>query len=705
MSAFGPYVGLRREGRVAIVTIDNPPVNATRQEVRAGLLEAFSALRNDVEADAVVLMCAGRTFIAGADISEFDKPPVPPGNPEVIIAIETLSKPVVAAMHGTILGAGLEIAMACHHRVATATARFGLPEVKLGLIPGAGGTQRLPRLIGIEKALEMIVTGEPVGANDALASGLIDSIADGDLASAAIAFARNAALRGKPVGVRDRDERIAPLCADPAAFDQRAERFKKRIQGLEAPAAAIEAIRTCLTLPIDEALRQESAAFQKLRQGSQSKARRHIFFAEREAAKVIDMPAGLQPREVARAAVIGAGTMGGGIAMAFANAGIPVTLIDVNPDALARGLGTIAKNYKTSVSRGLAVDEAERRMNRIEGASDLNAIESADMVIEAVFEDMAVKKSVFAEIDRHAKSEAVLATNTSYLDPNDIAQTIRRPEALVGMHFFSPANVMRLFEVVRGQKTSHETLATALATSRRLAKIPVVTGVCHGFVGNRMLRPRSVEAERLLLEGAMPHEIDRALVEFGFPMGPFAMSDLAGLDIGWSMRKSQGLRAEIADALCEAGRFGQKASQGFYLYQPGSRTGAPDPAVERLIADTSHRLGIKRRTIATGEITERLLFPIINEGARVLAEGIVQRSGDIDVVWVYGYGWPAWRGGPMHYADQIGLARIRDRLAQFSAASSDPNLAPAPLLDHLAKAGETFQSAGGPSRAADATGA
>ncbi len=695
MSAFGPYVGLRREGRVAVVTIDNPPVNATRQEVRAGLLQAFTGLHNDAEADAVVLICTGRTFIAGADISEFDKPPAPPSNLDVIAAIESLAVPAVAAIHGTVLGAGLEIAMACHHRIALATARFGLPEVKLGLMPGAGGTQRLPRLVGIEKALEMILTGEPIGAKDALASGLIDAIADGELASAAIAFARDAALRGKPIAVRDRDEKLAPLRADPAAFDTLADRFKKRVQGMEAPAAAIAAIRTCLTLPIDEALRQEHAAFQKLRQGPQSKARRHIFFAEREASKVADMPAGLQPREVARAAVIGAGTMGGGIAMSFANAGIPVTLIDVRPEALARGLDTIAKNYKSSVSRGMAADEAERRMKRIEGASDLAAVADADLVIEAVFEDMAVKKSVFAEIDRHAKPGAVLATNTSYLDPNVIAQTVRRPEALVGMHFFSPANVMRLVEVVRGDKTSHETLATALATARRLAKIAVVTGVCHGFVGNRMLRPRSVEAERLLLEGAMPHEIDRALVEFGFPMGPFAMSDLAGLDIGWSMRKSQGLRAEIADALCEAGRFGQKTGKGFYLYQPGSRAGVPDPEVERLIVEASRRLGIERRTLDTQQITERLLFPIVNEGARVLAEGIVQRPGDIDVVWIYGYGWPAWRGGPMHYADQIGLATIRDRLAQFSAASGDPNLAPAPLLDRLAKAGETFQPAGG----------
>ena len=695
MVTFGPYIELRHERRTAIVIVDNPPVNATRKEVRAGLLEAFSAVGKDGGIDAAALICAGRTFIAGADIAEFDKPPIQPENVDVIVAIESLAKPVVAAMHGTALGAGLEIAMACHYRVATPTARFGLPEVKLGLIPGAGGTQRLPRLVGITKALEMILSGDPVDAKDALASGLIDAVIEGDLASAAIDFVSNAVRRGKPITVRARDEKIVPFRNDPSAFEKLAARFQKRAQGLDAPMAAIAAIRSCLSLPTDEALAQEREAFQILRQGPQSAAQRHVFFAEREASKVADMPAGVRPHEVASAAVIGSGTMGSGIAMSFSNAGIPVTLIDIKPDALARGLDIIASSYKASVSRGgLTAEEGERRLQRIKGAFDLAAVGDAGLVIEAVFEDMAVKKSVFAEIDRHAKPNAVMATNTSYLDPNVIAQVIQRPEALVGMHFFSPANIMRLVEVVRGERTSYETLATALTTVRKLAKVPVVTGVCHGFVGNRTLRPRSVEAERLLLEGAMPHEVDGALVEFGFPMGPFAMSDLAGLDIGWSMRKSQGLRAEIADALCESGRFGQKTGKGFYLYHQGGRTGIPDPDVERLIAEASRRLNIERRTIDRKEIIERLVFPIINESARVLAENIVQRPGHIDVVWIYGYGWPRWRGGPTHYADQTGLSYICERLKQFSAAGNDPDLLPAPLLGRLARSGEKFQSVG-----------
>ena len=697
MQNLGPYVALRREGRIAVVSVDNPPVNATRQEVRAGLMAAFTGLRSDQKIDAAVLICAGRTFIAGADLTEFDKPPMPPSNVELIAVIEALQLPVVAAVHGTALGAGLEIAMGCHHRIATRAARFGLPEIKLGLIPGSGGTQRLPRLVGMEMALEMILTGETVGAKDALASGLVDAVTDGDLASAAIEFASDLARRGKPVAVRDRDDKIASLRGDPAAFDTLAARFQKRAQGLDAPAAALAALRSNLSMSIDEALVQERNSFQRLRQGPQSKAHRHIFFAEREASKVLDMPAGLKPREISRAAVIGAGTMGGGIAMCFANAGIGVVLIDVKPEALARGFDAIAKNYKASVSRGgLTSDEAERRLKRIEGASDLPAIADADIVIEAVFEDMAVKKTVFAEIDRYAKAGALLATNTSYLNPNVIAESVRRPEAVVGMHFFSPANVMRLVEVVRGEKTSYEALATAMALVKKLGKVPVVTGVCHGFVGNRMLRPRSVEAERLLLEGAMPHEIDATLLEFGFPMGPFAMADLAGLDISWGMRKSQGLRAEIADALCVAGQYGQKTGKGFYVYNAGSRAGVRNPEVEQMIVEASRRLGIDRRIIDKQEIIERLVFPIVNEGARVLAEGIVQRPGDIDVVWTYGYGWPAWRGGPMHYADETGLAHICERLTQFSALTGDPQLAPAPLLKELVSSGRTFRQANQP---------
>ncbi|HEY4747323.1 MAG TPA: 3-hydroxyacyl-CoA dehydrogenase NAD-binding domain-containing protein, partial [Steroidobacteraceae bacterium] len=466
----------------------------------------------------------------------------------------------------------------------------------------------------------------------------------------------------------------------------------KRAKGLRAPAAAIESVRNALDLPFDEALKRERAMFQELVVSPEAKAQRHIFFAEREAAK-LTLPDGTKAREIKRAAVIGAGTMGGGIAMCFASAGIPVTVVEASPDALARGLDTIAKNYKSTAARGgLTGEEAERRIGLIQGATDMAAVADADLIVEAVFEEMDVKAKVFAALDRIARPDAVLATNTSYLDVNAIARATGRPGRVLGMHFFSPANVMRLLEMVRGTETDAQTLATAVAVGRKIGKAPVVVGVCHGFVGNRMLRLRSVEAERLLLEGALPQDIDAAMTSFGFPMGPLAAGDLAGLDISWRMRKAQGLRAEIADALCELGRFGQKAGKGFYLYEPGSRAPRPDPEVEALIVEASARLGIARRPIARQEIVERLLFPMINEGARILSEGIAARPGDIDVIWVLGYGFPAWRGGPMHYAGRVGLAHVRDRLESFAAQTGDERHRPAPLLARLAAEGRGFGS-------------
>ncbi len=687
-------VELRRDGNVAVIVVDNPPVNALSHDVRAGLIEAFTRARDDAAVEAIVLTAAGRTFIAGADITEFDKPPTVPTLVDVIALIDSIGKPVVAAVHGTPLGGGLEVTLGCHFRVAAPGTRLGLPEIKLGLIPGAGGTQRLPRLVGMEMAAQMILTGNPIAAADARAAGLIDEIVEGDIAAAGIAFARKLLAEQRPVRrVRDREDKLAALRADPKAFDEIVAAHLKRGRGLQAPAAAVEALRWTLDLPIDVALKREREKFMELRGGDQAKAQRHIFFAEREAAKVPGLGPEIKAREVRRAAVIGAGTMGGGIAMCFANAGIPVTLIETSGEVLKRGLGIIEKNYRATAARGgLTEAQVGERMALFDGTTGMEQVAGADIVVEAVFEEMDIKRKVFEALDRLAPAHAVLATNTSYLDVDAIAQTTKRPASVVGMHFFSPANVMRLLEVVRGAQTAPETLATALAVGRRIGKVPVAVGVCHGFVGNRMLRARSVEAERLLLEGALPQDVDGALTEFGFPMGPFAMADLAGLDISWRMRKAQGARAEIADQLCEAGRFGQKTQKGFYLYEAGSRTPRPDPAVEALIVATSKRLGISRRPFERQEIVERLVFPMINEGARILDEGIALRAGDIDVIWIHGYGFPVWRGGPMFYADTIGLPYVRDRLAAFARQTGDPRHEPAALLTRLASEGGGFGS-------------
>jgi len=687
-------VDLRRDGNVAVVTVDNPPVNALKHEVRAGLAEALRQAHDDAAVDGVVIACAGRTFFAGADITEFGKPPQAPGLGDVIAEIEAMPKPVVAALHGTALGGGFEVALACHFRVAAPTARMGLPEVKLGLLPGAGGTQRLPRLVGPEKALRMIVTGDPIIAADALADGVVDQIVEGDLTTAAIAFARRAVAERRPLHkARDREDKLAAVRADPKIFDEAAATLTRRLRGRDAPAACVEAVRNAVILPFEEGLRREGDLFRKLVAGDQSKAQRYVFFAEREAAKAPNMPEGAQPRPIARTAVVGAGTMGGGIAMCFANVGIPVTLIETSQDLLQKGRDRIAANYRATMARGgLSAEDMGRRMGLIAGAVGIDAAAGADVVIEAVFEDMELKKRVFAELDRVAKPGALLATNTSTLDVDEIARATSRPQDVVGTHFFSPANVMRLLEIVRGAKSAPDAVATALALARRLGKAPAVVGVCYGFVGNRMLARRSVEAERLLLEGALPQEVEAALVEFGLPMGPFAMMDLAGLDVGCLIRKSRDEHAIIEDALCEAGYFGQKTGKGYFRYEAGSRAPIPDPEVERIIFDAAARLGIARRKIGPDEIVERMVFPMVNEGARILEEGIAARPGDIDVIWVYGYGWPAWRGGPMYYADHLGPGHVRDRLALYADRSGDETLRPAGLIARLAAEGRGFAS-------------
>ncbi|HMK81386.1 MAG TPA: 3-hydroxyacyl-CoA dehydrogenase NAD-binding domain-containing protein [Xanthobacteraceae bacterium] len=687
-------VSLRRDGNVAIITIDNPPVNALRHGVRKGIQNCVVAARDDASVEAIVITGAGRTFVAGADITEFGKPPQPPSLIEVIATLDEVKKPTIAAVHGTPLGGGLELTMGCHFRVAAPSTRLGLPEIKLGLIPGAGGTQRLPRLVGLEKAVPMILSGEPIPAKDALAAGLVDAIIEGDLVAGAVAFARKVLAEKRALTrVKDRDEKLKEVRANPAKFDEIVAQHVKKTRGLQAPAAAIDAIRLTLDTPIDEAQKKEREFFLKLVGGEQSKAQRHLFFAERDAAKVPGIGKEVKPREVKKAAVIGAGTMGGGISMNFANVGIPVTIVENNADALKRGMATIEKNYQTSVQRGsLKAEDVAKRLALFTPTTDLGAIKDADIVIEAVFENMPIKKELFAKIEKIAKPGAVLATNTSYLNVDEIAQVTHRHGDVLGMHFFSPANVMKLLEIVRGKDTAADVLATAMAVGRTIRKVPVVVGVCHGFVGNRMLSARGIEAEKLLLEGALPQDVDGALTEFGFPMGPFAMSDLAGIDVGWRSRKERGVRNEIADSLAEQGRFGQKTGRGFYLYE--GRSARPDPEVEKLIVDASVRLGVKRRNVSKEEIIERLIYPMVNEGARILEEGIATRSGDIDVVWLYGYGFPAWRGGPMHWADTVGLKKIRDRLHRLAQESGDKRHEPAALLNRLADESGTFDSYG-----------
>jgi 3-hydroxyacyl-CoA dehydrogenase len=686
-------VKLERSDAIAVITVDSPPVNALSAAVRRGIFDAVKSAGSDPQVQAIVLTCAGRTFIAGADITEFGKPPQSPGLGEVIAEIENCPKPVVAAIHGTALGGGLEVALGAHFRVATKDAKLGLPEVKLGLLPGAGGTQRLPRAVGPELGVRMIVTGDPIGAAEALKNGLIEEIVE-DPAVGGEVFARKVLAEKRPLRrLRDDDCKLAAARADRSIFTNAAAAANKRNRGLEAPLACAEAVSWTLDVPFDEALKKERESFLKLVAGDQSKAQRYAFFSEREAAKVSGVPEGTKPRPVERVAIIGAGTMGGGIAMSFANAGIPVTLIETGEEQLKRGMGVMQKNYEATAARGgIPADAPAKRMGLINGVVGLENVKGADLIIEAVFETMAVKKEVFTAIDAYAKPGAVLASNTSYLNIDEIAKVTRRPQDMLGMHFFSPANVMKLCEIVRAEKTAPDALMTAVAIARRIAKVPAVVGVCDGFVGNRMLAQRGKQAEKLLFEGALPQQVDAVVTKFGMPMGPFAMGDLAGLDIGWRSRQDRGIKSEIADALCEAGRFGQKTAKGYYKYEAGSRAPLPDPEVEKLIDETLQRLGRKRRSVSDEEILERMMYPMINEGARILEERIAARSSDIDVIWLYGYGWPIYRGGPMFYADQVGLKHITDRLSFYAKETDDPSLEPAPLLKRLAEEGKTFAS-------------
>jgi len=684
---------------VAVLTMNNPPVNGLGANLRSGLADALDRALSDPAVVALVLIGAGRMFSAGADIREFGQPPAEGVAilPDLIDRIEACDKPVVAAIHGVAAGGGLELALGCHIRVADSKARVGLPEVTLGIIPGAGGTQRLPRLTGVAQALDLIVSATLVPASKGRALGILDEIAEGDLETAAVAAARTAAQSGAIRRTCDQEDALADARDNPGLYDDFRTKIARRARGMRAPYAAIQCVQAAVDLPFAEGQERERATFRDLVDGDEARAMRHAFFAEREVRKIPDVPADTAIKPIERAAVIGCGTMGGGIAMNFANAGTPVTVVETGDEALGKGLETVRRNYAATVAKGrLSQDQMDRRMAAITGTTDFEAIADADIVIEAVFEEMDLKQEVFRTLDRVCKPGAVMASNTSMLDIDKIAAVTARPEAVIGTHFFSPANVMKLMENVRGKASSHETIATVMDLSAKLGKVGVLVGVCDGFVGNRMLGPYTREAKFLLEEGAWPQDVDKALYDFGFPMGPFAMLDLAGNDVGWRIRKRQ--RAEkpsnlryshIADRICERGRFGQKTGAGWYRYEPGSRTPIPDPEVEEIIVQASKEQGIARRTFTAEEIVERCLYPLINEGARILEEGIAIRASDVDVVWMNGYGFPRYRGGPMFYADTVGVGRVYERMAAFHAEHGEL-MKPAPLLERLAKEGGRF---------------
>jgi 3-hydroxyacyl-CoA dehydrogenase len=649
-------VSTRKHGDVLIVLSNNPPVNALGHAVRQGLVAAIEEAEADDSVKAVVIACEGQTFFAGADVSEFGTPKAfePPMLPQVVDRIEASAKPVVAAIHGTALGGGLEVALACHYRVALPSAKLGTPEVKLGLLPGAGGTQRLPRVAGVKKALEMCATGNPIGAREAFDCGLVDRLIEDDLIPHAVGYAEEVReVRPLPKS-SERDYKINEC--DPSVFDEFMKANAKRFRGFEAPLKNVEAVKIACRMPYAEGVLEERKLFMELMGGTQARAQQYFFFAERKAAKIDGLPENTEPRAVNKVGVIGAGTMGGGISMNFLSAGIPVTIIEMEQEALDRGTGVMLRNYEASAAKGkLTQDQVAKAMGLLNPTLDFAALADCDLIIEAVYESMDVKKDVFGKLDTIARPGAILASNTSYLNINEIAAGISRPGDVVGMHFFSPANVMKLLEVVRGDKTAPDVLLTAMQIGKKIRKVPVVAGVCHGFIGNRMLMPRQVEATKLLLEGASPEQIDRVHVEFGMPMGPFQMADLAGVDIGWHRDRTR--IQNIRDALCAIDRWGQKKGAGFYDYDDKRRP-SPSPVVQRIIEDFARQQGVERRSITDQEIVERTLYTMVNEGAKILEEGIAQRASDIDVVWVYGYGWPVYRGGPMFWADTVGLDTI-----------------------------------------------
>jgi 3-hydroxyacyl-CoA dehydrogenase len=696
-------ITLSKEGNIGVITINNPPVNALSPGVPEGIVAGVRSFQSDPETQGIVLIGGGRTFIAGADIKEFGKMTSGQKSRDVglhpfLEAIEDCAKPVVCAIHGTAFGGGLETAMSCHYRVAVPSAQVGQPEVKLGLIPGAGGTQRLPRLAGVAKAAEMCASGDPIRAADALQAGIVDQIVEGDLLQGSIAFTRGIIARGGPVRkTRDLTSKLGDPQANDKALAMVRDAVQKRARGLLAPRRAIDAVEAAAKLPFKEGCRKEGEYFTECLFSDQSKALIHVFFGERTVAKIPGLPKDTPTIPIKKAAVVGAGTMGGGITMAYVNAGIPVILKEVDQQALDRGLAKIKANYAATVSKGkLTQQQMDQRLGLIAPTLTYERFREADIVVEAVFEEMTLKKKTFAELDSVTRPDAVLASNTSTLDIDQIASMTSRPQQVIGHHFFSPANVMRLLEIVKGAKSSPAVLATSMALARTLGKIGVVVGNCRGFVGNRMYAPYQREAQFLLEEGASVPEVDAAMVEFGMAMGPLAVADLAGLDVGWRIRKEyahlvpKGERVPlVADRLCEMGHYGQKTGAGWYGYEPGNRTPLPHPLVEKLIEDCRRQAGISRRAIGKEEIVERILYALINEGAKILEEGYAFRAVDIDMIYINGYGFPPYRGGPMWYADTVGLNKVYERIRAFEKQHGDL-WTPAKLLQQLADGGKTF---------------
>ena len=687
-------VSYSREGRVAIITVDNPPVNALSLPVRAGLAAAFTQFANDADAGAAVLMCAGRTFIAGADITEFDKPMEEPWLPKVLVQIEANSKPVVAAIHGTALGGGLETAMACHYRVALPTAQVGLPEVSLGLLPGATGTQRLPRLLGVQGALDAMVSGRPLGAKVAAEKGVIDELVEGDLKAGAVAFAERLIAAGKPPR-RVRDLPVETSGLSPTFFADYRKGVARETRGFFAPEMIIQCVEAATTKPFDEGVAVENALFMKCMASTHSKAQRHLFFAEREVAKVPDVPKDTKLRDIKKVAVIGGGTMGGGIAMNFANVGIPVLLKEINQDALDRGMAIIRGNYEGPVKKGkLSQAAMDKCMALITPTLDYNDIADCDLVIEAVFETMSIKKEVFNKLDEVCKRGAILASNTSTLNIDEIAACTKRPEDVIGLHFFAPANVMTLLEIVRGAKTAKDVIATSMAMAKTIRKMGVLVRVCFGFVGNRMFFPYVREAQRMILEGIPTERIDKAAYDWGMAMGPNAVSDLSGLDVlskvnkEWKEKPNDPAYCRVLEVLVEKGRYGQKTGAGLFKYE--GRNAVPDPEVTAVAKAEAERLGVPQISVTDEEIIERLLFSMINEGALILEEGIAMRSSDVDVIFCHGYGMPRYRGGPMMYGDTVGLKTVVAAMEKYRARYGDLYWKPAPLLAKLAAEGKTF---------------
>jgi 3-hydroxyacyl-CoA dehydrogenase len=682
-----------RDG-IAVITMNNPPVNGLGNALRAGLMEALNKADADAAVKGAVLIGSGKFFSGGADIREFNQKRLPPDLPDVNDRQDAMKKPLVAAIGGFALGGGLELALACHYRVAAPKSQVGLPEVKLGILPGSGGTQRLPRIVPMAEAVRLMTTGAMLPVDKAKDYGLIDEIVQGDLLEGALSFTKK--ILGKPLPrIRDRK---AQLDGDAKAFfAQVREQVAKESKGYPAPLEIVACAEAAASKPFDEGRREERERFNQLVVGNESKALRHMFFAERQTSKIPDVPEDTPVRELKKAAVIGAGTMGGGIAMNFANAGIPVTLIDMNQAAVDKGLSTIKKNYAATVSKGrLKQADMDKRLGLINETTKLEDAKEADIIIEAVFERMDVKKDLFRKLDALAKPGAILATNTSTLDVDEIAASTKRPQDVIGTHFFSPANVMRLLEVVRGKKTDKSVLATTMKLGKTLKKVPVVSGVCDGFIGNRMLEKYGQQSLFLLDEGATPQQVDAAMAKFGMAMGPFTMYDMAGNDIGWEIRKRRYqerpafVYSKIADRICEQGRFGQKTGKGFYKYEAGNRKPIPDPEVEKILAAYRAEIGAKPRTISDEEIVERLIYALVNEGAHILEEGIALRASDIDMVYLTGYGFPPYRGGPMFYADTVGLDKVLASIQTFQKGYQGDQWKPAPLLLKLAKEGRKF---------------